>query len=192
LRLLKTFAGISHFLHFIDKMSETNTKITVAPRNPIVIAPSEQIRVTPRISNPIMVEPTNAIVISPGKRESIKISPSIAVTVKPPDRGAWDERGWTKRNDSGTETFEGFYQLNHKRRGEILRFRGRIQVSGWNGKSISIYILNPPAEVRSHKHGPCFQLIRDGWFNLHWSRPAKNVDDAILYMERVLDESING
>lgn len=172
-------------------MSETNTKIVIAPSNPIMITPSEPIRITPSASNPIVVKPSNTVVITPEKRESIKVSPSVAVTIKPPDRGAWDERGWTKRNENGTETFEGFFQVNHRKRCQLLRFRGRIQISGWSGQKISIYILNPPPEVKSHRHGPCFQLLRDGWFNLHWSRPARNVDDAILYMEKVLDESLN-
>lgn len=173
-------------------MSETNAKIIIAPSNPIRIAPSETIQISPSFSNPIVVKPNNLVVIAPEKRESIKISPSVAVTIKPPDRGAWDERGWTKRNDLGKEVFEGFFQVNHKKRGQLLRLRGRIEVSGWSGKNISVYILNPPPEIKKHRHGPCFQLLRDGWFSLHWSRPAKNVDDAILYMERILDESLNG
>lgn len=172
-------------------MSETNSKIVIAASNPIRITPSKPIRITPNVSNPIVIQPTNTFVITPEKREAIKIIPSVAVTIKPPDRGAWDERGWTRRNDGGTETFEGFYQVHHRRREQVLRFRGRIQVSGWSSQKISVYILNPPPEVKNHRHGPCFQLLRDGWFNLHWSRPAKNVDDAILYMEKVLDESLN-
>lgn len=172
-------------------MSESNEKLIVTPSSPIRIVPSEPIRITPIPSNPIVVKPSDSVVIAPEKRESIKVAPAVIMTIKPPKRGAWDERGWTRRNEGGTETFEGFFQVNHKRRGQLLRFRGRIQVSGWNGKNISAYILNPPPEVKSHRHGPCFQLLRDGWFNLHWSRPARNVDDAILYMERVLDESLN-
>jgi hypothetical protein len=56
---------------------------------------------------------------------------------------------------------------------------------------VTAYIADPPPEIRRHPHGACFQLYRDPWFQLHWSRPARNPDDAILYMERVLDESIN-
>lgn len=168
-----------------------DTKIIIAPSNPITIAPSEPIRVIPSVSIPVLVKPSNAVVVKPEKRELIKVSPTVAVTIKPPARGAWDERGWTKRTESGAETFEGFYRVNHKRSGQLLQFRGRIQVSGWSSKKITVYILEPPPEVKRHRHGPCFQLIRDGWFNLHWSRPAKNVDDAILYLERVLDESLN-
>lgn len=172
-------------------MSETNRKIVIQPSNSVQIAPSEPIRITPNTSNPIIVKPSNVVVIAPEKRETITVAPSVAVTVKPPDRGAWGERGWTRINEGGTEIYEGFYQVIHRRRGQLLRFRGRIQISGWSGQKISVYILNPPPEVKSHRHGPCFQLLRDGWFNLHWSRPAKNVDDAILYLEKVLDESLN-
>jgi hypothetical protein len=172
-------------------MSESKEKIIVTPSSPIRIGPTEPIRIVPSISPPIVVKPSQTIVVEPAQRETVRVAPAPTVTIKPPDRGAWDERGWTRRSEGGTETFEGFYQVNHRKRGQLLRFRGRIQVSGRTGQKISVYILNPPPEVKSHRHGPCFQLLRDGWFSLHWSRPARNVDDAILYLEKVLDESLN-
>ncbi len=164
--------------------------VVIKPGQPVVIKPSaETITIRPT-ANPIVIKPTQSVVIQPKTTEIISVQPSASVTVKPPQRGAWDERGWTRRTERGHEIYEGVYQVIHKRRGETRRFRGRVQVGGW-GKNISIYIYDPPPEVKRHKHGPCFQLMRDGWFHLHWSRPARNVDDAILYMERVLDESLN-
>ena len=59
-----------------------------------------------------------------------------------------------------------------------------------NGQ-ISAYIHNPPREIKRHPHHACFQQvgIGTGWFHLHWRRAPKDVDGAILYMERILNES---
>jgi hypothetical protein len=35
-------------------------------------------------------------------------------------------------------------------------------------------------------------LLQAPWFQLNWHRGANNVDDAILYLEKVLDEAVNG
>lgn len=165
-------------------------RVVIKPDQPIVIKPSaETITIRPA-ANPVVIKPAQSVVIEPKTTQTISVQPSVSVTVKPPQRGAWDERGWTNRTDGGREIYEGFFQVANQKRGETRRFRGRIEIGGW-GKKISVFIHNPPPEIKRHRHGPCFQLMRDGWFSLHWSRPARNADDAILYMERILDESLN-
>lgn len=157
----------------------------VKPIQPIAIRPAAEI-ITIKAAPAMIVKASTAIVVEPRRHEAIKIKPALAVTVQPPERGAWDERGWVRTGGGGRETYEGFYFAGNR------KFRGRIEVHGLRGHRIRAYIYDPPREVKHHPHGACFQLVGENWFHLHWSRPARNVDDAILYMERVLDESLNG
>lgn len=160
--------------------------MVISPGQPIVIKPStEVITIRPFQSQAIVVEPAAIAVIQPRAVDVIRVQPPKAVTVTPPERGAWDERGWTRTVGGGRETYEGFFMVGTR------QFRGRIEVRN-HSRNVEVYIYNPPREIKHHPHGACFQLVGDDWFYLHWSRPARNVDDAILYMERVLDESING
>ncbi len=145
--------------------------ILIRPSNPIRITPSEVITVRP--SQVIRVEPT----------ETTRIVPVKPMTVTPPRRGAWDENGWAKRMDGSLEIFEGHYRVREQ------RFWGRVEKE--RSGQISAYIHNPPIEIKRHPHHACFQQvgIGTGWFHLHWRRAPKDVDGAILYMERILDES---
>lgn len=167
---------------------ENGKPITViSPSQPIVITPTrEVITVRPIQRKAVVIKPAPVVVIEPKAVEVLTIQPSRTVTVEPPERGAWDERGWTHSVNGNRETYEGYYTVGAR------RFQGRIEVRGRRGQNIAAYIHNPPPEIKRHRHSACFQLARNDWFYLHWARPARNVDDAILYMERVLDESING
>ena len=107
------------------------------------------------------------------------------MAVKVPERGAWDERGWTRKVNNHHETYEGYYLVRGR------QFRGRVEARD-RRREVAAYIYNPPPEIKRHAHHACLQQVGNGWFILHWARPARNVDDAILYMERVLDESLNG
>ncbi|MGI8640422.1 MAG: hypothetical protein ACR2MG_10825 [Pyrinomonadaceae bacterium] len=164
---------------------ENEKPITIiSPSQPIVVKrAAEIITVRPIQRQAVVVKPASVVVIQPKAVDVITVQPLRAVTVTPPERGAWDERGWTRTLRGGRETYEGYYVVG------MRRFRGRIEASN-RGRGVMAYIYNPPREIKHHPHGACFQLVSDNWFHLHWSRPARNVDDAILYMERVLDESI--
>ncbi len=170
------------------KQMENGKPITVINSNqPIVIKQSaEVITIRPVQRQAIVVKPASVFVIKPQTVDLIKVEPSKTVTVTPPERGAWDERGWTRTINGGREIYEGYYTVATR------RFRGRIEVRGNRGRNVTVYIYNPPREIKNHPHGACFQLVGDDWFMLHWARPARNVDDAILYMERVLDEALGG
>lgn len=164
-------------------MENEKSVTIIKPTEPVTIKPSAEI-IMVKPNTVVVVKPAQAVVIQLKTVEVIKVEPSRALTVAPPERGAWDERGWTWNASGGRETYEGFYQVGNR------KFRGRIETRG--GRKVAAYIYDPPPEVKRHRHGACFQLVKDGWFHLHWSRPARNVDDAILYMERVLDESLHG
>lgn len=151
----------------------------------IVIKPSQLIVIKPSITKqPIRIKVSKSVAIKPSGINTVKITPSKTAYVKPPQRGAWDERGWTKQMVGKNETYSGFYQVGNR------KYQGRIEIGRW-AKGIRMYIHNPPPQIKKHKHGACFQLVKDGWFVLHWSKAARNVDDAILYMEKVLDESLS-
>jgi hypothetical protein len=154
----------------------------IGPISSIVIGPSAVVQIRP--GQPVLVVPGSALLIQPKRGETTLIQPKQPLSVIPPQRGAWDERGWTKQTAAGQENYEGYFLAGAR------KFRGRITSSD-RGRNISIYIHDPPHEIKEHPRGGCFQLVSDGWFRLHWSRPARNVDDAILYMEKVLDESLH-
>jgi hypothetical protein len=167
---------------------ENEKAITViSPAQPVVVTPSaEVIVVRPVPRQAIVIKPASVIVVEPQPIKAVIVQPSEVVTVTPPERGAWDERGWTRAVLGESETYEGHYAVGTR------RFRGRIEVRGKRRRTVQAYIYDPPYEIKQHPHGACFQLVGDDWFYLHWARPARNIDDAILYMERVLDESLNG
>lgn len=157
----------------------------VKSHQPVLVKRVAEI-ITIKAAAPVVITPAPTIVVQPQRVEVTKIRPAPAVKVKPPDRGAWDERGWKRNGNSRRDTYAGYYFVGNR------KFPGRIEVHGLRSHTVTAYIYDPPREVKSHPHGACFQLVGDNWFHLHWSHPARNVDDAILYMERVLDESLTG
>lgn len=120
---------------------------------------------------------------------AIDVTVAVPVTARVVPRGAWDERGWTQREEKGKTIYEGDY-LVRIRDGSLRRFAGRVEVS----RGIATpFVADPPSEIRRHPHGPCFQLVGGGpWFKCHWHVPARTQDDAITYVERVLSESLEG
>ena len=153
---------------------------TIGPApEPIVIAP------VVRMDGPAtIIRPQQVTTVRASAEPAAVVGPALAVSVEPPRRGAWAERGWIVRDENRKRVYEGDYHTG------ALRFRGRIE-AGEKGK-ITAYIHNPPAEIKKHRVGPCFQQcgIGTAWFVLHWRRPARNVDEAILYVERVLAEAV--
>jgi hypothetical protein len=152
------------------------------PKSPgtMVIGPAE----------PIVVQPpaTELLIIGPSRQEALVFGPAKLVIIEPPQRAAWDDRGWAKRAQNGQDTYQGNYHVADRRSGHRRRFRGTIVV---NKGEVLAYIADPPPELRRHPKHACFQLSHAHWFKVHWQHAARNVDDAILYIERVLDEAIN-
>lgn len=165
----------------------------IRPSTPTVIRISRSITVI-RPREVIEIRPRAFTVVTPSASETITVRPAAvptvlpvrAETITPPNRGAWEERGWTRRRDRDNDVYEGYYVVGSR------QFRGRIEVG--RRRRINAYILNPPREIRRHRHHACFQQygIGTGWYILHWQRSPQNVDEAILYFDQILDESING
>jgi hypothetical protein len=116
------------------------------------------------------------------------IGPTPSTTVAPPARLAWDEKRWEQRGSGDRLELVGQYRVFDRRRQAWRAFHGRLFQQG---RTIATYIADPPAEVKQHRHGACLQLVEAPWFLLHWNRPPHTLDDGLLYMERMLDESIN-
>lgn len=161
-----------------------STPITVRLTRPAtVIRASPVVTITPVRVIEIRPSPIAATMVRPAA--VTPIMPVRSETVQPPQRGAWDERGWTRRLDGDREVYEGQYQVGGR------RFRGRVEVG--RRRHIQAYVYDPPREIRRHRHHACFQQfgVGTGWYILHWQRSPRNVDEALLYFEQILDESIN-
>lgn len=127
------------------------------------------------------------IVVGPPRPQVIGPAPSTRVVA--PARFAWDERRWIIHRRANCIEYRGKYRVYHICARVWREFDGAVI---HQGQIISAYIANPPVEMRRHRHGICLQLTTNPWFRIHWARPPKSVDDALLFMERMLHESFNG
>ena len=184
--------------------------VTIGPSPAVVVEPSAAVGVTifPSTAAAISIGPEvgllviggegavaigpsdlSAILVSPSRDDIPVAGPASATTVKPPPRGAWEERGWTRQGSAGREMYIGEYEIAEQRAGRRRRFPGRIEMHRGIAKP---FVSNLPDGIRRHPKWPCFHPTgKPGWFEINWYRPAHNVDDGILYVERVLDEVVN-
>jgi hypothetical protein len=145
----------------------------------------------PRPARPVVVGPVERIVIGPERRPAILVGPAPAagLQIGPQPRSVWDELGWMRTQQAGRQIYEGYFQVAECRTGLRRRFNGRVIAAGGE---LMTYIADPPEEIRGHPKGPCFTADTPPWFHLHWHHPPRTVDDAILYMEKILSEALNG
>ena len=139
---------------------------------------------------PIVVGPGKTVLVAPASTTTIGliIEPLPAISIQAAQRPAWDDKGWTPIPHHSRRAFEGFYRVRLAHTGEHRRFAGRLMETR---RGIAAYIADPPPEVRRHPKGPCFALVEDPWFRVHWQQAPRDADEAILYIERVLDEALN-
>jgi hypothetical protein len=113
--------------------------------------------------------------------EPIKRQASSPELVRRQEVPLWQERGWTR---NGT-TFVGSYQTQYG------AFQGEIESrSGWFSGRLRFYIDNPPRQVFQSSHGPCFQPVGNGRFEVHMSTMPRDESSGILTIERLLTEAI--
>lgn len=155
-----------------------SNNIRVGPQAATVIRPTER----------SLVGPSSSLTVVPNVARPLLVVPQASLLVEPRQRPAWDAKGWVPQPHNGRLAYEGFYEVTAKRTGEPLRFRGRLMETG---RTIATYIADPPAEIKRHPKGKCFSLTDTPWFRVHWQEEPRNVDEAILYVETVLDEAIN-
>ena len=140
--------------------------------NPIVIGPQPD-----RV---IVVRPSNPIVVGPARQAD--------VVIRPERRGVWEEKGWRQVRHGSQDIYDGYYLVMDRRTRCPLRFSGRIIAE--RGEFLT-YIADPPKNIKNHPKGPCFSAETPPWFHLHWHHAPENVDEAILYMEKILAEVLN-
>lgn len=163
-RMIQTM--LNNFLNLLSRRSRRSARIVIGPQNPIRVRPSQRPALT--------VGPATTIV-----------STTTAVTVIPPRRGVWEDKGWTCHQNGGQLLYTGRFEIRQRSNGRRHSFDGRVEMVR---QEPIPFISNPPAAIKTHSKGPCFMLDHDRWYRIHWHRPPKNVDDAILYVEKILSE----
>ena len=118
-----------------------------------------------------------------------RITPVAPITLAPPKRPVWDELGWTMKQEGAQTVYTGQYHTLNTTTRQPQTFDGRVVV---NGDHIQAWVSNPPPGLNQHAKSSCFARNRDDWFTVNWATPPTNADDAILYVQRVMDESVNG
>lgn len=96
--------------------------------------------------------------------------------VKCVPRAFWEKLGWARTG----HTYQGYYRTR------FGSFRGYI---ARQGKMFGVYIFDPPQEVKLHPKWACFVYAGDKWFYVNQSRLAKDVDGAIIGVQRIIEES---
>jgi hypothetical protein len=87
----------------------------------------------------------------------------------------WKQRGWTLRNGM----LVGEYRAGER------RVRGTVKL-----EPLEVLVHNPPPELRRHSHWQCFHSRGDGWYRVHLTIVPWDPSSAILYIERLLHESL--
>jgi hypothetical protein len=116
------------------------------------------------------------------------IMPKAPRTVVPPPRFAWDEKRWRRVPEPGAVHYVGAYRVWDRGQRGWHAFDGRLVE---DASGIKAYVADPPKEIKGHPKGPCFQLVQAPWFRVHWRRNPSTVDEALFYVERLLDECLN-
>ncbi len=91
-------------------------------------------------------------------------------------RAFWEKLGWERTGD----TYQGYYRT------PFGSFQGYIVQQG---KVFCVYIFNPPAEAKKHPKWSCFVHTGNGWFWVNQKRFAKDVDGAIMAVQRIIEDS---
>jgi len=127
--------------------------------------------------------------------------------VEPTPIPYWQSSGWDRSQPKeGIELYRGTYKVvlgeEQKEYGGYVLVQkspsystGDISVEGQT--EAKGFIEDPPEEVQNHPHGSW--LGRVGEFNekgktkfiLHFTKPPRDADTAIKFMERMLDESFH-
>lgn len=89
----------------------------------------------------------------------------------------WQERGWVRRGNQYT----GSYQTAHG------SFRGRIEEER-SGRA-TFHLFEPSREIQNGGHWACFAPRGNGWYLVHMGRRPRDVSSGILTIERLITEA---
>ena len=89
----------------------------------------------------------------------------------------WKERKWNRKNNN----YSGFYRTRYG------SYQGNINelAPGF----IKFYIFSPPSCLSRHSHYACFFPRGGNKYEVHFSKKAKNVDEGIMAIEKILAEA---
>jgi hypothetical protein len=99
---------------------------------------------------------------------------SVGVVSRPAEP-YWRERGWVE--------WDG-HLLGYYRAGGA-KVEGKVDL-----REQKYFIRHPPQALRRHPRWHCFSHIGDGWFSLHFAVAPRDEGSGILYVERLLHESM--
>jgi hypothetical protein len=181
-------SNVSRFFNRLIPFNKGRQPHLVSPREPTVVGPGQR-----KLS---IIGPPTTVTIGPGENGATSkaissqyvIKPAAHPTVAPHPRPYWDERGWTRRRVNGYWAYRGSSQVFEERTGEWRTFTG--QVFEETDKAVP-HIDRLPPQVKRHPKWVCFHRKRDGSYYLDWRTPAADADEAIMYVEDVLCDSIN-
>ena len=97
----------------------------------------------------------------------------------------WQKRGWML-NAQNKNYSVGQYKFYNKQLNETLQWEGAVKISSYE---IKVFIKNPPAVLKNHKHWECFMHQGDGWYLVHFLERINGLDDAILNVQRLISEA---
>lgn len=100
-----------------------------------------------------------------------------AVSVQRRQIPYWQERGWTRRGN----IYSGSYQTPY------AAFWG--QISEQSGGYIDFMLYAPSEEIRSCGHWACFQHRGNDWYLVHMAKQPRDVSSGILTIERLITEA---
>lgn len=90
----------------------------------------------------------------------------------------WQEQGWRLNG----HLMEGYYRTLYR------SFKGRIEL--FDSGDHLYFIHDPPSQLRQHSHWACFVQRGNGWYWVHFSIKAKNVDTGIITIEKILCQAL--
>jgi hypothetical protein len=91
-------------------------------------------------------------------------------------RSVWEKLGWNRAGD----TYQGFYRT------VFGSYKGYI---AQKGRNFDVFIFDPPEEAKLHPKWGCFVHRGEKWFWVNQKRAAKDVDGAIVEIQRIIEES---
>ncbi|CAN5721488.1 hypothetical protein BH23CHL2_BH23CHL2_19740 [soil metagenome] len=140
------------------------------------------------------------IQIRPGKRNApIRITENRRTTGNTairsalairPNRTLWQRAGWQRSNEGRGVVYRGRFRIWDKRGGIFRHYAGRIETGEGNSR---IFVHDPPeALIKRHPARWCLAHIKDGWYRLNWRRGTGDIDLSLAFLEKLLDEALNG
>ena len=99
--------------------------------------------------------------------------------VKRREQPYWQERGWLRKGDTYTGTYQTQYGA----------FQGLVEQ---RGADLRFYMFDPPQAVRQSSHWACFQDRGSGRYNVHMSRRPSDVGSGIMAIERLITSAFEG